>query len=59
MPEIGPRAPERTLVAVRATVPVTQMPPKITEHDTGDALRAEFGIRAMTAAGHAVGDDGG
>src|SRR5579862_47961 len=31
MPEIGPRAPARTLVAVRATVPVTHMPPKITE----------------------------
>ena len=27
MPAIGPRAPERTLVAVRAIVPVTQMPP--------------------------------
>src|SRR5258708_2387314 len=27
MPETGPRAPARTLVAVRAMVPVTQMPP--------------------------------
>ena len=27
MPEIGPRAPERTFFAVRATVPVTHMPP--------------------------------
>src|ERR1700676_204459 len=27
MPEIGPRAPARTLVAVRAMVPVTHMPP--------------------------------
>src|SRR3954452_18888510 len=30
MPAIGPRAPERTLVAVHAIVPVTGMPPKIT-----------------------------
>ncbi len=29
MPDTGPRAPARTLVAVRAMVPVTQMPPKI------------------------------
>ena len=27
MPETGPRAPARTLVAVRAIVPVTQKPP--------------------------------
>jgi hypothetical protein len=27
MPAIGPRAPARTFVAVRAIVPVTQMPP--------------------------------
>ena len=29
IPAIGVRAPERTLVAVRAIVPVTQKPPKI------------------------------
>ena len=28
MPEIGPTAPDRTLVAVRAIVPVAQRPPK-------------------------------
>jgi hypothetical protein len=27
IPDTGPRAPARTLVAVRAIVPVTQMPP--------------------------------
>ena len=31
MPETGPRAPARTLVAVRAMVPVTQMPPNSAE----------------------------
>ena len=31
MPAIGPRAPARTLVAVRAMVPVTQMPPNSAE----------------------------
>jgi len=31
MPEMGPRAPARTLVAVRAMVPVTQMPPNSAE----------------------------
>ena len=31
MPETGPRAPARTLVAVRAMVPVTQMPPNKAE----------------------------
>ena len=31
MPETGPRAPARTLVAVRAIVPVTQMPPNSAE----------------------------
>ena len=49
----------RTLVAVRAMVPVTQMPPNRTDADIGDALRAELAVRAMSAAAHAVGDDGG
>ena len=31
MPDTGPRAPDRTLVAVRAIVPVTQMPPNRAE----------------------------
>ena len=31
MPATGPRAPARTLVAVRAMVPVTQMPPNSAE----------------------------
>ena len=31
MPETGPCAPARTLVAVRAIVPVTQMPPNSAE----------------------------
>ncbi len=31
MPEIGPCAPARTLVAVRAMVPVTQIPPNSAE----------------------------
>ena len=31
MPATGPCAPERTLVAVRAMVPVTQKPPKSDE----------------------------
>ena len=31
MPATGPRAPARTLVAVRAIVPVAQMPPNSAE----------------------------
>ena len=58
MPETGPRAPARTLVAVRAMVPVTQMPPNMHRDDVGDALRDELAVRAVPAAGHAVGDHG-
>ena len=35
MPDTGPTAPERTLVAVRAMVPVAQMPP-----NNGEAMFA-------------------
>src|SRR6185295_10434262 len=44
MPETGPRAPARTLVAVRATVPVTQMPPNRIETilPTPCALSSQF-----------------
>ena len=58
MPATGPRAPARTLVAVRAIVPVTQMPPNSAEADIGDALRDQLAVRAVAAAGHAVGDHG-
>ncbi len=58
MPATGPRAPARTLVAVRAIVPVTQMPPNSAEADVGDALRHQLAIRAVPPAGHAVGDHG-
>ena len=58
MPETGPRAPARMLVAVRAMVPVTQMPPNIAEPMLADALRDELAIGAVPAPGHAVGDDG-
>ena len=57
MPATGPRAPARTLVAVRAMVPVTQKPPNSAEPILANALRDQFAIGAMPAAGHAVGDD--
>ena len=38
MPDTGPTAPARTLVAVRAIVPVAQMPPNRRRGDVGDAL---------------------
>ena len=60
MPETGPIAPARTLVAVRAIVPVAQMPAEQRrEADVGDALGDELAIRAMPTAAHGVGDDGG
>ncbi len=59
MPATGVRAPARTLVAVRAMVPVTQSPPRQRAADVGDALRDELAVRAMLPAGHAVGDYGG
>jgi hypothetical protein len=46
MPAIGPRAPARTFVAVRAIVPVTQMPPNSAE------------VRAVPPPAHRVGDNG-
>jgi hypothetical protein len=46
------------LVAVRATVPVTQMPPNNTETILPQPLRTKFAIRPVAAAGHSVGDDG-
>ena len=58
MPAMGPRAPARTLVAVRAIVPVTQMPPNGGGRHVGDALGDELGIGPMPAPGHAVGDHG-
>ena len=59
MPETGPRAPARTFVAVRAIVPVTQMPPNSADADIGDALGDQLAIRAVPPPGHAVGDHGG
>ena len=56
MPATGPCAPARTLVAVRAMVPVTQKPPKSARADVGDALGDQLGVRAVPPAGHAVGD---
>ena len=58
MPETGLRAPARTLVAVRAIVPVTQMPPNSAEGNIGDALRNQLHVGAVPAAGHAVGNHG-
>ena len=58
MPATGPCAPARTFVAVRAIVPVTQMPPNRPDATIGRALRDELAIAAMPAARHAVGDDG-
>ena len=58
MPGTGPRAPARTLVAVRAIVPVTQMPPNSAEAMLADALRDQLAVGAVPAAGHAVGDHG-
>jgi hypothetical protein len=43
------------LVAVRAMAPVAGRPPNSAEPHVGHALRDQFGVRAMAAAGHAVG----
>ena len=59
MPATGPRAPARILVAVRAMVPVTGMPPVIAGGDIADALRHQFAVGAMAPSRHAVGDHGG
>ena len=42
MPATGECAPARTLVTVRAMVPVAGMPPKKGDDDVGDALRHQF-----------------
>ena len=57
IPAIGPCAPERTFVAVRAMVPVTQKPLNNPEAMLAYALSDQFAIGAMASAGHAVGDN--
>ena len=58
MPATGPCAPARTFVAVRAMVPVTQMPENRPDAIFGQTLRHQLAIRPVPTAGHAVGDDG-
>ena len=55
MPEIGLRAPARTLVAVRAISAGDADAAEQRRADIGKALRHQFAIGAMPAAGHAVG----
>ena len=59
MPATGPCAPARTLVAVRAMVPVTQKPPKRPEATLATPWAISSVLRAVAAAGHAVGDHRG
>ncbi len=57
MPATGVRAPERTLVAVRAIAPVAGKPPNIGDEDVGHALADQLDVRVVAIAGHPVGDD--
>ena len=50
MPATGVRAPERTLVAVRAIAPVAGRPPNERRHDVGDALREELDVGVVARA---------
>jgi hypothetical protein len=58
MPETGPIAPERTLVAVRAMVPVTQMPPKSADPILAKPCATSSHAGAVTPPRHAIGDHG-
>ena len=58
MPDSGLRAPARTLVAVRAIVPVTLMPPNSAEAILAMPCATSSMFGAVIAAGHAVGDLG-
>ena len=55
MPATGERAPERTLVAVRASAPVAGRAASQRCRGVGDALRDQLAVGAMAAADHAVG----
>ena len=55
MPATGDRAPERMLVAVRASAPVAGKPAKQRRHDVGHALREELGVGIVAIAAHAIG----
>jgi hypothetical protein len=59
MPETGLHAPARILVAVRAIVPVTLIPPNMAEATLAMPLRHDFHIVGMLTSGHAVGHLGG
>ena len=54
----GPCAPARTFVAVRAIVPVTQMPPNKPDATFAAPCATSSQLRAMPPARHAVRDDG-
>ena len=58
MPDSGLRPPARILVAVRAMVPVTLMPPNRAEAILAMPWRHQLHVGAVLAAGHAVGDLG-
>ena len=58
MPATGLRAPARTLVAVRAIVPVDTHAAEGHGRDIGDALGHQLAVGAMPAPAHAVGDHG-